>query len=82
MSLQNWRALRSRTLGQLPSKVVFYSLSLHDHTLYFMKDVKIYSVTSTLHLYFIFNFHGVTLVFHHFTLCMFWFEDKLWILLL
>lgn len=75
-SLQNWRTLRSGTLGQLPGMCIFYGLSLHDHTSYFMKDVKIYSTASILHLYFILNFHCVTLVLHYFTLLIFWFEDK------
>lgn len=60
MSLQNWRTLRSRTLGQLPSTCIFYSLSLHDHILCFMEDLKIYSITLILCLYFILNFHCVT----------------------
>lgn len=64
MSWQNWRILRSRTLGQLPSMCIFYNLSLCEHILYFMKDVKIYSIASVLHLYFILHFHYVTLILH------------------
>lgn len=64
MSWQNWRILRSRTLGQLPSTCIFYGLLLCEHILYFMKDVKIYSIVSILHLYFILNFYHVTLILH------------------
>lgn len=34
MNWQNWRILRSRTLGQLPSMCIFYNLSLCEHIFY------------------------------------------------
>lgn len=64
MGWQNGRILRSRRLGQLPRMCMFYSLSLCEHISYFMKDVKIYSIASILHLCFIPNFHYVTLILH------------------
>lgn len=64
MSWQNWRILRSRTLGQLPSMCIFYSLSFCEHILHFMKDVKNSSIVSILHVYFILNFHHVTFILH------------------